>query len=434
MTRVASFILPIALLASACSAFSPSSESSTSQTGAGVNEPTDAPFEATYPSVFVRGTPNGWDLSPMRLVADHEWTIELESGSTDDERFKFDIKGDWSMNFGDNEGDQIADADGHDIALPAAKPLFIHFNDLSGFYWVEERTWQAEVAIKLPQGIDRFALDRKQLQLAVDGQPYGWNYIYADGDHATAWSPVCCLARGAKASVSFDQIVGNKRLVGQADWTVDGKTDPIALELVLEEASLGNYGAVNLQVVSDRWESGGIVTSPYANANVYLGDWHAGNMLGSTGDDGKVSLMIPAGEQTLSAMLMTSSHSMASGSMALTVEAGSFVSTSLHIAPLTVVVTAHFDAGWNNALYVTGASDYLGNWKQASRMTYDPGRGVWVMQGNLPVGLPFKLVLAPWSDSATISTSGVKWEKGPNRVVTPPQGYYQTELDAYPTF
>lgn len=434
MTRVASLLLPVALLASACSAFTPSSESSTDQTGAGVNEPTDSPYEATYPSVFVRGTPNGWDLTPMHLVADHEWTVELDSGSSSDERFKFDIKGDWTMNFGDNEGDQIADADGHDIALPAAKTVVIHFNDLSGFYWVEERTWQAEVAIQLPQGIDRFALDRKQLQLSVDGQPYGWNYIYVDGDHATAYSPVCCLARGAKASVSFDQIVGKERLVGQADWTVDGKADPTSVKLVLKKASLGSYGAVNLQVVSDRWENGAMVSSPYAGVNVYLGDWHAGNMPGNTGDDGKLSLMVPAGDQTLSAMLMTSSHSMASASMGVKVEAGSFLSTSLHMAPLTVVVTAHYEAGWNNALYVTGASDYLGNWKQASRMSYDQSRGAWVMQQNLPVGLPFKIVLAPWSDAGSISTSNVKWEKGADRIVTPPQGYYQTELDAYPSF
>jgi len=437
MPRFASFLTPFALTAalSACGSFA-SPFDGTDQSGAGVTSAatTDSPFESTYPTVFVRGTPNDWAASPMSLVGDHDWSLELASGPTDSERFKFDVYGDWSVNFGDDEGDQLADPSGHDIALPPGKRLIVHFNDASSYYWVEERTWQAEVAIRLPGGIDRRALDRKQVNLSIDGQPYGWSYIYVDDEHPTAYAPIGGLALGAEASLTFDSIIGNRRLVGNATWTVDGDADPIAVQMQLEEASLADHGAVHLEVVSDRWESGAMVSSPYGSVSVFLGDWHAGNMLGQTGDDGKLSLMVPAGEQTLSAMLMTSSHSMASASTTLTVQAGEFVGRRLHMAPLEVLVHAHCDAGWGNAVYITGASEYLGDWKQATRMDYDSSRGAWVFHRNLPVGLPFKLVLAPWSDGAVISTNGVKWEKGSNRTVTPPQGYYMSEIAAYPAF
>jgi len=99
-----------------------------------------------------------------------------------------------------------------------------------------------------------------------------------------------------------------------------------------------------------------------------------------------------------------------------------------------VVIRAHYHCGFGSALYVAGASGYLGDWKDAQKMTYDPATGAWVLTRNLPVGLPCKIVRGPWVDGPTIPTSQVAWETGAARTVTPPNGYYQSEIDVYPAF
>jgi hypothetical protein len=423
--------LLLALVASAslaaCGA-SDSASSSDNAQGTGVN--TSAAHEAAWSTLHIRGTMNDWGTTPMQLVADHEWSVEVTTGTSSKERFKFDVHGDWRLNFGDNDRDQTADRSGKDIPLPAGQTVLIHFNDQSNFYWVEERRWQADVSIELPEGVDAQALAFQQAQLSVDGEAYGWNYVYVD--EGRPYVPVCCLAKGAEGTLSFDSLVGGKRLVGEVTWVVDGTMDPIPLQMSLVEATLEGFGGVELSVLADRWENDRILSSPYGSVSVFLGDWQAGNVLGHTGSDGKVSLMIPGGEHKLSAMLMTSSHSIASASTSVNVIEGSIIDAKLHMAPTQVVVRAYYDTGVGRALYITGASDYLGNWKTASRMDWSGNS--WGYQSNLPMGVPFKIVMAPWSDDRTISTSGVTWEKGSNRIVTPPNGSYYSDLTAHPSF
>jgi alpha-1,3-glucan synthase len=95
-----------------------------------------APFAKTYPTVYFRGTPNAWGSTLMALTADNTWKITVTSLGTAGERFKFDIKGDWSVNFGDTNADFIADQTGADIKLPANKTLAIVFNDKTKAYSV----------------------------------------------------------------------------------------------------------------------------------------------------------------------------------------------------------------------------------------------------------------------------------------------------------
>ncbi|MCB0194652.1 MAG: glucan 1,4-alpha-glucosidase [Anaerolineae bacterium] len=90
-----------------------------------------------YPQVYFRGTPNAWETTAMTLVADNTWEVTTTFGSAPDERFKFDIHGDWSLNFGDNEPDGIADQTGSDIPITeGAGDYTITFNDLSREYSV----------------------------------------------------------------------------------------------------------------------------------------------------------------------------------------------------------------------------------------------------------------------------------------------------------
>ncbi|HCF59374.1 MAG TPA: hypothetical protein DFS52_15450 [Myxococcales bacterium] len=391
----------------------------------------DSTYASRFATMHVRGTMNGWGSTAMRLVADNEWLAEVDTGEGE-QSFKFDVRGDWRENYGDDDGDQNWDRDGRNIPLEPGRALIIHLNDLNGFYWVERRTWSAEVTFALPEGIEAQALAGKQARLYADGQDYGQVLVYVDG--ARAYAPVCCLERGPSYALKLDTAVGAQRLTGELSWTVDGTVDPIPLQLEVALASLEDFGAVELSVLADRWEGDRMVSAPYGNVGVYLGDWHAGNLLGVTDAQGKLSAMVPAGEHLFSLMLMTSSHSIASSALTLIIQAGELARAEAHLAPVTAVVRAHYDAGMGHALYLAGASEYLGDWRTAQRMTFNAEGGFWSFQANLPVGLPFKIVRGPWSDEPHIDVSQVEWESGDNHAVPPPHGYVTSEIDLWPEF
>ena len=61
--------------------------------------------DARFKHVYFRGTPNGWETTPMTLADDHLWQTEVRFAEPDDQlnRFEFDINGDWGYNFGDTD-------------------------------------------------------------------------------------------------------------------------------------------------------------------------------------------------------------------------------------------------------------------------------------------------------------------------------------------
>lgn len=401
--------------------------------GVSQSSPLETTFVSNHASMYVRGTMNEWGMTPMTLVGDHQWEAAVTTGEGE-QSFKFDVFGNWLQNFGDNDGNQIVDRGGANIPLEPGRDLRIHLNDESGFYWMERRTWSAEAVLALPDGVVPGDLAGKQIKLLADGRDYGWVHVYADAERGVAYAPVCCLERGGTYALKFDSVVGEQRLVGEASWTVDGTVDPVEVTLALQAASLGDYGAVALTVFADRWENGAMVSGAWANVGVYLGDWHAGNVLGVTDAQGRLTAQLPAGEQALSLMVMTSSHSMASSALTVSVLAGEVVHADAHIAPTTVVIRAHHDVGMGRALYVTGASDYLGDWTTAKKMSFVASGNYWALNGNLPIGLPFKIVRGPWVDEPTIDVSLVEWERGDDHTVPPPYGYVTSEIDVWPAF
>lgn len=95
-------------------------------------------FASNYLQVFLRGTSNGWGTTRMALVADHTWRVEnAVFGSGTNERFKFDVHADWSVNFGDNNADGIGDAFGADILISGGAGTYtITFRDDTKAYTV----------------------------------------------------------------------------------------------------------------------------------------------------------------------------------------------------------------------------------------------------------------------------------------------------------
>lgn len=100
---------------------------------------TNGGFQRTYPQVHFRGTPNMWvpPGTKMNLVANYLWEISPTFGASATERFKFDIYGDWTLNFGDNDKDGTADQSGADISIAQGAGVYkIQFNDQTKKYTV----------------------------------------------------------------------------------------------------------------------------------------------------------------------------------------------------------------------------------------------------------------------------------------------------------
>ena len=96
-----------------------------------------APHASTFVQVFLRGTNNGWATTAMRLVGDHSWQLEGVHFAGADARLKLDVYGDWSRNFGDDDRDGTADANGADIPVTAGAGAYtVTFDDRTMQYSV----------------------------------------------------------------------------------------------------------------------------------------------------------------------------------------------------------------------------------------------------------------------------------------------------------
>eukprot|EP00171_Calliarthron_tuberculosum_P022681 IDg22681t1 len=87
----------------------------------------------------LRGSFNSWGTLRMQLVADYTWIAREVSFRGDiNPRFKFDVSGDWIINFGDSNRDGIAKRGGSDIIVRSPSVLkTITFNDATLRYTVQ---------------------------------------------------------------------------------------------------------------------------------------------------------------------------------------------------------------------------------------------------------------------------------------------------------
>lgn len=93
------------------------------------------------PSMFLRGTFNEWESREMTCRSDGMWIVDdviFELSQSDEPRFKFDVYGDWTENYGDNEGDGTSEAGGEDIAVNEGR-YFIRFDYINGEYGIFEK-------------------------------------------------------------------------------------------------------------------------------------------------------------------------------------------------------------------------------------------------------------------------------------------------------
>lgn len=99
---------------------------------------TDCPPVSNVPSLNVRGTFNGWGNLPMTLVADNTWQATFTLNGQANQRFKVDVYGDWSLNYGDNGADGVLDQTGADIYTTASGEFRLTVNDQTMRYTLEQ--------------------------------------------------------------------------------------------------------------------------------------------------------------------------------------------------------------------------------------------------------------------------------------------------------
>ncbi|WP_354625052.1 PKD domain-containing protein [Psychromonas sp. MME2] len=87
-----------------------------------------------FAQLYFRGTANNWSTSAMSLVADNTWQITVNFDGQTDQRFKFDLNGDWQNNYGDSNHDGTLEQSGADIYTSVSGTYLIEVNDLTLAY------------------------------------------------------------------------------------------------------------------------------------------------------------------------------------------------------------------------------------------------------------------------------------------------------------
>ncbi|MCY7296078.1 PKD domain-containing protein [Alteromonas sp. a30] len=82
-----------------------------------------------FPSLNFRGTANAWGNTAMTRVSASLWQTQVYFDGQAEQRFKFDILGDWSQNYGDNNADNILEFSGDDIRTSVVGDYVVEVNE-----------------------------------------------------------------------------------------------------------------------------------------------------------------------------------------------------------------------------------------------------------------------------------------------------------------
>ncbi|WP_193162053.1 type I pullulanase [Microbulbifer hainanensis] len=141
-----------------------------------------------FSSLYFRGTSNAWGASAMQLVADNTWQLTINFDGQADQRFKVDVYGDWSQNYGDNNSDGVLDQFGSDIYTGVTGDYLLTVDDATLGYTLEPvggctqncgSSVQTLGAVYSPTEttFSLWSPDHSSVQLVLDGQSYAMSKI-----------------------------------------------------------------------------------------------------------------------------------------------------------------------------------------------------------------------------------------------------------------
>lgn len=93
------------------------------------------PAGSSWNTLYVRGTNNNWGLGTPMTKSGDVWTAtNVSFGTATNQRFKFDVRGDWTLNYGGTGLTGTAVQNGGDIAVTPGTTYTITFNEVTKAY------------------------------------------------------------------------------------------------------------------------------------------------------------------------------------------------------------------------------------------------------------------------------------------------------------
>ena len=152
---------------------------------------------SNFPSLSFRGTPNGWGASAMTLIKDNTWQLQVSFNGEPNQRFKVDVFGDWSQNYGDTNGDGSLEQSGSDIYTSVIGDYVLSVNDSNLSYSLTpvdcsencggnggNTETLGAVYSPVETTFSLWSPDHTNVQLVLDGQSHPMNKV-ADGNGLT---------------------------------------------------------------------------------------------------------------------------------------------------------------------------------------------------------------------------------------------------------
>ncbi|WP_136484319.1 hypothetical protein [Vibrio sp. H11] len=85
--------------------------------------------EPVFSQLYFRGTANDWAVTPMQRVAENVWRVAVNFDGQPNQRFKFDVLGDWTQNYGDTNQDGVLEFSGDDIVTAVSGAYDVEVNE-----------------------------------------------------------------------------------------------------------------------------------------------------------------------------------------------------------------------------------------------------------------------------------------------------------------
>ncbi|WP_018247382.1 S8 family serine peptidase [Orenia marismortui] len=195
--------------------------------------------QSNYEQVYFRGTPNSWDTTAMELVDDYTWETTITF--TDNSRFKFDIYGDWSLNFGDNEPrDGYADQNGADIYVYDGGTYKLTFNDNTKQYSLSKNQIKSSATISYT--INTGSLEEllySKIKLKKDGVYYG-EYIIGNNSNAIARTIINDLPVGNYEAI-LDLVKEGYKYTGNVAFNITAGGQILEENMAVTKEEYQNY-------------------------------------------------------------------------------------------------------------------------------------------------------------------------------------------------
>ena len=144
-------------------------------------------FAKNLTTLYARGTFNGWSTTPLELVANNTWQTDITFDGQNNQRFKLDVNGDWSQNFGDNNADGILDASGGDIFYAGMGSYRLTVNDQTMGYSLELIGAQNQALIAVLSPSDSIEVEVGELltlsaEGSLDNDGFISAYLWSTGE------------------------------------------------------------------------------------------------------------------------------------------------------------------------------------------------------------------------------------------------------------